>query len=166
MSEGAVIVGFTTSFITIVCVAVEVLPFASVAVQTTRVVPTGKEAGALLAIVATEQLSKAVAVPMLIPFAEHADVVLAFIFAGARIIGSSISETITFCVAVAVSPLPSVTVHITTVVPTLNAEGALFTSVATEQLSEVNGVPKLTFRAMQLLFVFALTAAGAKIVGF
>jgi hypothetical protein len=55
---------------------------------------------------------------------------------------------------------------VTTVVPTLNAEGALFTSVATEQLSEVNGVPKLTFRAIQLLLVLALTVAGAKIVGF
>ena len=41
ISAGAVIVGFTTSFIVTVCVAVAAFPLASVAVHVIVVVPTG-----------------------------------------------------------------------------------------------------------------------------
>ena len=120
----------------------------------------------MLTTVAIVQLSSAVALPNTIPVAAHAAVELALMLAGAIKIGFSISVTTTFCVAVATSPLPSVTVQVTTVVPTLNAVGALFVTETTEQLSVVTGVPKLTFKAMQLLFVVVLTVAGAAIVGF
>ena len=50
--------------------------------------------------------------------------------------------TITFCVAVAVLPFESVTVHVTVVVPIGNVVGASLVTVATEQLSAVAGIPK------------------------
>jgi len=64
-----------------------------------------------------------------------------------------------------VFPLPSVTVHVTVVVPTGKAAGALFVTDATEQLSDVEGVPNETPVAVQLVLVVAETAAGAVIVG-
>jgi hypothetical protein len=48
-----------------------VLPLASVTVQTTLVVPTGNEAGALLVTEATEQLSAVAGVPRATPVATH-----------------------------------------------------------------------------------------------
>ena len=67
---------------------------------------------------------------------------------------------------VAVSPLTSVTVHMTEVVPTGNDAGALFVKEATPQLSLVVGVPRLTPVATQLpASVFTETLAGQVMVG-
>ena len=67
---------------------------------------------------------------------------------------------------VAVSPLTSVTVHVTEVVPTGNEAGALFVTEATAQLSLVVGVPRFTLVAVQLpASVFSETLAGQVMVG-
>ena len=65
----------------------------------------------------------------------------------------------------AVLPLPSVTVHVTVVVPNGNAPGALFVTLATLQLSAVTGVPRNTPVAVHPLLVQAVALAGAVIVG-
>ena len=57
------------------------------------------------------------------------------------------SFTVTVCVAVAVLPEPSVTVHVTVVVPNGNVAGALFVTLATEQLSDVIAEPNDTLVA-------------------
>ena len=69
------------------------------------------------------------------------------------------------CVAVAVFPLVSVTVHVTVVFPNGNEFGALFVTEATAQLSEVTGVPKVTLFALHPLLVVMDTVAGAVIDG-
>ena len=50
-------------------------------------------------------------------------------------------------------PLPSVTVQVTVVLPTGKLAGALLVTLATEQLSAVAGVPKLTVVPKQALTV-------------
>jgi len=80
-------------------------------------------------------------------------------------VGAVQSLTVTVCVAVAVLPLPSVTVHVTVVEPSGNAPGALFVTLATEQLSEVVGVPSMTPTAVHPLFVHTITGDGAIMVG-
>ena len=57
------------------------------------------------------------------------------------------SITVTVCVAVAVLLEPSVTVHVTVVVPNWNVAGALFVTLATEQLSVVIAEPNDTLVA-------------------
>ena len=59
----AVITGALLSTTVIICVAVAVLPAASVAVQITVVVPIGNATGALLLTVTVVQLSVAIALP-------------------------------------------------------------------------------------------------------
>ena len=63
-------------------------------------------------------------------------------------------------------PEPSVTVQITVVVPKANAAGALFVTVATEQLSAVVGVPRETPVAVHPVFVVAVTGNGQAMIGF
>ena len=65
----------------------------------------------------------------------------------------------------AVLPDPSVTVQVTVVLPSGNAEGALFVTEATEQLSDVTGEPRDTPVAVQPELVLADTATGAVMVG-
>ena len=65
----------------------------------------------------------------------------------------------------AVLPDPSVTVQVTVVLPSGNAEGALLVTEATEQLSEVVGFPNETPVAVQPELVLAETAAGAVMEG-
>ena len=68
--------------------------------------------------------------------------------------------------AVAVLPVPSMTVHVTTVAPNGNVAGASLVVLATLQLSAVVGVPNATPVASQLAAsTFTVTAAGAVIVG-
>jgi hypothetical protein len=142
-----------------------VFPDPSFTVQVTVVVPSGNTAGALFVIVATEQLSAVTGVPKAMLAAIQPVVVFAVIAAGAVIVGKITSLIVTVCVAVAVLPEPSVTVHVTIVVPIGNAVGALFVTDATEQLSAVTGVPRFNPVLVQPLFVVAVTAAGAVIVG-
>ena len=101
------------------CVAVAVLPDPSVTVQVTVVVPRGKLAGALFDAVAL-QLSAIVGVPR-VTFANAAAQVpestFTFTAAGAVIVGSMLSTTVTVAVASCVFPLPSVAVNVTTFAP-------------------------------------------------
>src|SRR5205085_2714433 len=128
-SAGQVIVGFSWSLTVTFCIADAVLPEVSVTVQVTVVVPCGKTAGASLTTLATPQLSAVAGVPRF-TFAFAAlhlpgSVGTSGRSAGAVIVGGSLSCTVTFCVAVALLPEPSTTVHVTTVVPSGNGLGAL-----------------------------------------
>ena len=67
--------------------------------------------------------------------------------------------TITCCVHVAALFAQSVTVHVTTVVPNGNEAGASLVTEATEQLSEVTGVPSAG------VFEHETTSAGQEISG-
>ena len=116
---GHVIEGACVSVTVTVCVQLAVLPFTSVTVHVTVVVPTGYEDGALFVVDATPQLSLVDGVPNATPLAAHdpasAD---AETFAGQVITGACVSVTVTVCVQLAVLPFTSVTVHVTVVVPT------------------------------------------------
>ena len=165
IATGAVIVGNTDSLTVTICVAVDVFPLPSVTVHVTVVAPSKKADGALLVTLATEQLSEVTGVPKTTPVAEQPKLAIIVIAVGATIVGFVISVTVTICVAVAVFPLLSVTVHVTVVVPNKNVVGALLVTLATAQLSEVTGVPKVTLNATHPLLAYTETFAGAVIVG-
>ena len=93
----------------------EVLPFTSVTVQITVVVPKLNVNGALFVVVATAQLSFVVALPN---EAVAPEVRLQIVTsAGAVISGASLSVTTTVCEQVDAVPPASVAVHTTVVVP-------------------------------------------------
>ena len=77
--------GLTLSTTVTVCVAVEVNPFASVAVQVTVVLPTGKLTGALLVMVIVPQPPIVDAVPKLTPCATQPLLVMVVTDEGAEI---------------------------------------------------------------------------------
>ncbi len=116
-SAGAVIVGLTLSVTVTTWVAVAVLPLPSVTVHVTVVFPKGNADGASLDVPATEQLSAVTGVPKFTPVAVQPVLVVALTAAGAVMVGFWVSVTITDWLHVAVLPPPSVTVHITVVVP-------------------------------------------------
>jgi hypothetical protein len=92
--------------------------------------------------------------------------VLTVTLLGQVIVGGWLSLTVTVCWQVAVFPDPSVTVHVTTVTPAGNCDGALLVTDATEQLSDVVGVPRLTLVAKHCPeFVLTVTFAGQVIDG-
>ena len=64
------------------------------------------------------QLSAVVESPRLTLVAVHPSFVETLTFAGAVMVGTVVSLTVTICVAVAVFPLASVTVQVTVVSPT------------------------------------------------
>jgi hypothetical protein len=100
------------------CVAVAALPEPSVTVQVTVVAPSGKAVGALLVTVATEQLSAVTGVPKETPVAVQPELVVAETAAGAVIVGSTLSLTVTVWVtAVAALPLASLTFQVMVVAP-------------------------------------------------
>jgi hypothetical protein len=85
---------------------------------------------------------------------------------GQLICGASKSRTVTVWTAIAELPELSVTAHVTTVAPFGKTGGASLTTVATPQLSEVSGVPKLTPVAEHWPgSVLTVTPAGAVMVG-
>jgi hypothetical protein len=165
IADGAIITGLTLSVTTTVCVAVALFPEASVTVQVTIVVPVKKVVGALLTTLATEQLSDVVGVPKLTLNATHPSFAVKATFVGAVIVGNSVSITVTVWLAVAKLPLPSTTVQITVVVPIGNVAGALFVTLATEQLSAVIGVPSTTPVAAHGALAGTVMFNGAEIVG-
>ena len=114
---------------------------------------------------ATEQLSEVTGAPKFTLVAVHPVFVATVNAAGAVMVGLTLSTTVTVCVAVAVLPAASVTVQVTVVFPIGKVAGALLTTLATEQLSAVIGVPSDTPVAVQEAFAFTVTAAGATIVG-
>jgi hypothetical protein len=146
-------------------VAVAKLPLPSTTVQVTVVVPVLNAAGALLVTLATEQLSVAIGVPKATLVTEQVLPEFNVIADGAIITGLTLSVTTTVCVAVALFPEASVTVQVTIVVPVKKVVGALLTTLATEQLSDVVGVPKLTLNATHPSFAVKATFVGAVIVG-
>jgi hypothetical protein len=97
----------------------------------------------LFVTVTDEQLSDVVGVPSTTPVAEQPEVVVAVIVAGAEIEGATRSITVTVCVAVDVFPAPSVTDHVTVVVPIGKEAGASFVTEPTVQLSAENAFPML-----------------------
>ncbi len=140
------------------------LPFSSTAVHVTVVIPNGYATGALLDIV-NEQLSETLGVDKTIPVASQPELVETITIPGVVITGLVISLTKTVCVALAVFPLPSVTVHVTVVKPSRKVVGALLVTLTTLQLSAVTGVPRATLYATHPLFAFTVTFDGAAIVG-
>jgi hypothetical protein len=119
----------------------------------------------LLVTEATEQLSPVTGVPKTIPVAVQPEVVVVTIFAGAVMVGSVVSTTVTTCVAVLIFPEPSVTVQVTVVFPNGKVVGASFVTEATEQLSPVTGVPSANPVTPQVADDDTVKAAGATIVG-
>jgi hypothetical protein len=95
-----------------VCEQVAVLPLLSVTVQITVVVPTGKDAGALLLTVATAQLSDVVGVPKATPVAVQPLLAVVFTVPGQLIVGGTLSPFITVCVVVVVQLFASFTVMV------------------------------------------------------
>jgi hypothetical protein len=120
------------------------LPEPSITVHVTVVVPKAKVGGALFVTDATEQLSAVVGVPRLTLNATHEPFAFTVTFEGALIVGFVLSITVTVCMDIAVFPDPSVTVHVTAVVPNGNVAGALLVTEATVQLSAVVGTPSET----------------------
>src|SRR6266581_2896405 len=95
-------VGFSWSSTVTSCVAVAVLPAASVAVQVTVVAPLAKLAGASLLAVTPGQLSDAVGLPSATPVAAQAPASVPTVRArGAVIVGFSSSVTVTVWTQVA-----------------------------------------------------------------
>src|SRR5918993_1156378 len=109
---GAVTEGFSLSTTVTVCVAVAMLPAASVTFHVTVVVPRGNEAGAsfVTASGGNGQLSPVVGVPRLtfVATQEPASVPTSVRFAGGVIVGTVLSTTVTVCMNVAMLPLASV----------------------------------------------------------
>jgi hypothetical protein len=164
---GQVIVGTTLSVTVTTWVQVAELPLPSVTVQVTVVAPNVYVADIWsFTTLATEQLSTVVGVPNETPVAVQAVFVVTFTGAGQVIVGRTLSVTVTTWVQVAELLLPSVTVQVTVVAPNVYvADIWSFTTLATEQLSPVVGVPNMTPVAVQAVFVFTFTGAGQVIVG-
>jgi hypothetical protein len=120
---GHEITGGVLSVTVTVWVAVAVLPCASVAVQVTVVVPTGKVfPDGLRETVTPGQLSLADAVPRVASLTTVSHVVapgpvLAVTFGGAVIVGFSVSLTVIVCVHDELLFDPSVAVQVMVVVP-------------------------------------------------
>jgi len=89
------IIGGTLSVTITVCAHVAELPAASFTVQMTVVEPNGKATGALLVILATEQLSAVVGVPKATPVAVHPLLVTVLILVGQVMVGNTLSLTVT-----------------------------------------------------------------------
>ena len=165
IADGATIVGKMVSFTVTVCVAVAVFPLASVTVHVTVVLPNGYVLNPLLTTVVTEQLSATTGIPNTTFTATQLLFVETITFAGAVIVGTVVSTTVTVCVAVLTLPEPSVTVQVIVVVPNGNTVGALFVVLATEQLSAVTGVPSAIPVAEQVVDAAVVIFAGAIILG-
>src|SRR2546425_2673291 len=166
-SAGQEMVGGCVSLTMTVCGQVTLLPWLSVTVQITVLVPTGKSEGALLVTVTGPQLSATVGVPRVTLVAPHRPAeALTVTRAGQEMVGSCVSLTITVCGQVALLPWLSVTVQITVLVPTGKSEGALLVTVTGPQLSATVGVPRVTLVAPHRpAEALTVTSAGQEMVG-
>src|SRR2546425_2919785 len=87
-------------------------------------------------------------------------------FTGQVIVGTWLSRTTTRCWQVALSPLLSVAVQVTRLVPVGNCAGALLVTVTAPQLSLAVGLPNATPVAKQAPeLTLTVTSAGQVIVG-
>jgi hypothetical protein len=125
MSDGTVITGGVVSLNTIVTWndALPVLPWASVAVHVTVVVPTGKfepEAGVHVGVIGPSTVSLAVAVN--VSTFPDADPVLSVMSAGTVTVGGVVSCTVTWKEALLEFPAASLAVQLTVVVPSGNVD--------------------------------------------
>jgi hypothetical protein len=111
-----------------------------VTVQVTIVTPNGKSVGALFVIDVIEQLSLVVgavnAGPVDIQFPGST---LKLCGPLQVIVGKMLFTTVMTCVQVLVLPLPSVTVHVTVVLPNGKTVGASLVTATVAQLSVVTG---------------------------
>ena len=142
--DGQVIAGAVASRTVTVKVQEPILPDASVAVQVTVVVPTGKpdpEAGTQTTV-ALPQLSVPVGVVYVTVAVQVPTGALVTMFAGHVTVGFVASLTVTVNMHEPVLPAGSVAVHVTVVVPTgkLDPEAGSHTTVALPQLSLPVGV--------------------------
>src|SRR5207249_8228855 len=102
---GQEIVGGCVSLTITVCGQIALLPWLSVTVQITVLVPTGKSDGALLVTVTGPQLSATVGVPKVTLVAPHRPAeALTATRAGQEMVGSWVSLTITVGGEVALVP--------------------------------------------------------------
>jgi len=139
------------------------LPELSVTVHVTVVDPVLKVNGALLLTDATEQLSETTGEPI-DPENRHPMFGKVDTAGGQAIVGSVLSVITTSCVQFVELPLASVTVQMTSVVPTAKVAGALLVILTTEQLSEVDGCPIGPTYAHPM-FTTALNVTGHVIAG-
>ena len=119
-----VIVGFWLSTTVTVCLAVAVLPLASVIVQVTVLLPNTNVAGASFVVLAPVQLSSVVGAPRLTPpstVVQTHKSVFTVTPAGALIVGASSSLIVTLNEQEAVCPAASFTVYVTVETPFANA---------------------------------------------
>jgi hypothetical protein len=165
MFAGQVIVGSSLSVTVTSNEHVEVFPEASVATETTVVVPTGKtEPEAGVETTEDEQLSPVLTVKVTTAPQEPGSV-LTDIFAGHAIVGSSLSVTVTSNEHVAVFPLASVAVDTTVVVPTGNTEPEAGTETTDEEQLSVEVTEKVTIAPQEPASVLTVMFAGQAIVG-
>ena len=157
------IVGAVPSVMVTVCVAVDVLPNASVDVYVTVVTPTGNVVGASL-VTATIPSTKSEAVAAFNVTGVRLAVASVLTSAGALITGAVVSATITACVCVDVLPALSVDVYVTVVVPTENVAGASFVTVTVPSTKSV-ALAKPSATALLTLPASTLMFAGALITG-
>src|SRR5436190_11426332 len=164
---GQEIVGGCVSLTMTVCGQTALLPWLSVTVQITVLVPTGKSEGALLVTVTGPQLSATIGVPRVTFVAPHRPAeALTVTRAGQEMVGGCVSLTITVCGQVALLPWLSVTVQITVLVPTGKSAGALFVMVTGPQLSDTVGVPNATLVAPHRpAEATTVTSVGQEMVG-
>ena len=161
---GAVIVGFILSVTVTFWVPVAVLPEPSVTVHVTVVSPIGKAEGhhwlpmpqCSCLLSPASKVTPVAVQPVMVVTSTSTDTV---------IVGFILSVTVTFWVAVAVLPEPSVTVHVTVVSPIGKTVGhhCLPKPQSSCLLSPAS---KVTPVAVQPVTVVTSTSAGAVIVGF
>jgi hypothetical protein len=95
-------------------------PLASVAVHVTLVTPSENPPPGALLLIFGLLSTRSVAVAVLMLTIVKVPVESTCTSAGATIVGAVVSETATSCIALAVTPVPSCTVQLTTVVPRAN----------------------------------------------
>ena len=142
-SGGARTDGRTVSSTTTFCAAVASLPATSRAVQVTIVAPNGNRAGASLETDITPTASETCgsASPTAVPAAPAASATISWT---APIAGGIVSRTVTFCVATAMLPAPSIAVQMTVLMPRVNRSGALLSSDSMPLASVAAARPTLT----------------------
>ena len=162
-SGGARTDGATVSETDTLCGAVASLPATSRAVQVTTVVPSGNRAGASLDtdITPTASSTAGSASSTGVPSAPAASAAASWTGA---IDGGIVSRTVTFCVATAMLPAPSIAVQITVLIPRVNWSGALLSSESMPLASVATARPMLT--GVSGPVASAVMSAGGTIAGF
>ena len=162
-SGGARTDGAAVSETDTLCGAVASLPATSRAVHVTTVVPSGNRAGASLDtdITPTASTTAGSASSTGVPSAPAASAAASWT---AAIDGGIVSRTVTFCVATAMLPAPSIAVQITVLIPRVNRSGALLSSESMPLASVATARPMLT--GVSGPVASAVMSAGGTIAGF